>query len=124
MSHQGFRGGTFSSSGSSGWAAVVELPDRRAEREQPLFACAAVFPLVLDPSLLLHLLVTVMAASTPSSSAPDQYQQALGLPIPAPTLSRNFRLCCDLEAVRSVGEGLHGDGGQCVGGSSRSSLTG
>ncbi|GAA6009409.1 DUF3237 domain-containing protein [Rhodotorula paludigena] len=53
-----------------------------------------------------------MAASTPSSSAPAQYQQALGLPIPAPTLSRNFRLCCDLEAVRSVGEGLHGDGGQ------------
>ncbi|BGP43769.1 hypothetical protein JCM10450v2_007967 [Rhodotorula kratochvilovae] len=47
-----------------------------------------------------------------TSSTPAAYTAALEIPIPQPGLKHAFRLCCDLEAVRSVGEGLHGDGGQ------------
>ncbi|GAA5894648.1 hypothetical protein JCM8208_006037 [Rhodotorula glutinis] len=47
-----------------------------------------------------------------TSSTPSAFQHALSLPIPEPTLRHSFRLVCDLEAVRSLGEGLHGDGGQ------------
>ena len=47
-----------------------------------------------------------------TSSTPPAFQHALSLPIPEPTLQHSFRLVCDLEAVRSLGEGLHGDGGQ------------
>ncbi|BGO95944.1 hypothetical protein NBRC10512_005472 [Rhodotorula toruloides] len=51
---------------------------------------------------------------TPSASTdtPASYKAALEIPIPIPRLTHSFRLVCDLEAVRSVGEGLHGDGGQ------------
>ncbi|KAJ8291476.1 UPF0311 protein [Rhodotorula toruloides] len=51
---------------------------------------------------------------TPSASTdtPAPYKAALEIPIPVPRLTHSFRLVCDLEAVRSVGEGLHGDGGQ------------
>ncbi|BGP27918.1 outer membrane protein, beta-barrel domain containing protein [Rhodotorula toruloides] len=51
---------------------------------------------------------------TPGASdlTPAQYTDALEIPIPVPRLTPSFRLVCDLEAVRSVGEGLHGDGGQ------------
>ncbi|GAA5982975.1 hypothetical protein JCM11641_006903 [Rhodosporidiobolus odoratus] len=51
-------------------------------------------------------------STTPSSTTPEAYQSAFSLPIPQPSLKHSFRLCCDLEAVRSVGEGLAGDGGQ------------
>ncbi|BGP35683.1 hypothetical protein JCM10296v2_007535 [Rhodotorula toruloides] len=47
-----------------------------------------------------------------SSDTPPAYKAALEIPIPVPRLTHSFRLVCDLEAVRSVGEGLHGDGGQ------------
>ncbi|KAM0788295.1 hypothetical protein ACM66B_001439 [Microbotryomycetes sp. NB124-2] len=43
---------------------------------------------------------------------PAEYKDALEIPIPRPSLKHSFRLCCDLEAVRAIGEGLHGDGGQ------------
>ncbi|GAA6025181.1 hypothetical protein JCM8202_002289 [Rhodotorula sphaerocarpa] len=47
-----------------------------------------------------------------SERTPADYQDAFSLPIPVPTLKHSFRLCCDLEAVRNLGEGVHGDGGQ------------
>lgn len=47
-----------------------------------------------------------------TDSTPSAYTDAFNLPIPVPTLQHSFRLCCDLEAVRSLGEGVHGDGGQ------------
>ncbi|GAA5961027.1 hypothetical protein JCM8115_002663 [Rhodotorula mucilaginosa] len=47
-----------------------------------------------------------------SDRTPANYQQAFNLAIPKPSLEHSFRLCCDLEAVRSLGEGVHGDGGQ------------
>lgn len=53
-------------------------------------------------------------APNPTSSTPAAYHAALSVPIPEPRLRHSFRLVCDLEAVRSLGEGLHGDGGQCV----------
>ncbi|KAI5480202.1 outer membrane protein, beta-barrel domain containing protein [Pseudohyphozyma bogoriensis] len=44
---------------------------------------------------------------------PAEYVAALELPIPTPKLDRHsFRLVCDLEAVKSLGEGAAGDGGQ------------
>jgi hypothetical protein len=49
-----------------------------------------------------------------SDRTPANYQQAFNLAIPKPSLEHSFRLCCDLEAVRSLGEGVHGDGGQQV----------
>ncbi|BGP55864.1 hypothetical protein JCM8202v2_003471 [Rhodotorula sphaerocarpa] len=49
-----------------------------------------------------------------SERTPADYQDAFSLPIPVPTLKHSFRLCCDLEAVRNLGEGVHGDGGQRV----------
>ncbi|TNY21543.1 hypothetical protein DMC30DRAFT_196587 [Rhodotorula diobovata] len=51
-------------------------------------------------------------APKPTSSTPAAYHAALSVPIPEPRLRHSFRLVCDLEAVRSLGEGLHGDGGQ------------
>ncbi|KAK4058285.1 hypothetical protein OIO90_000442 [Microbotryomycetes sp. JL221] len=49
-----------------------------------------------------------------TSQTPTEYKDALDIAIPTPTLKHSFRLCCDLEAVRSVGEGLHGDGGHWI----------
>lgn len=49
-----------------------------------------------------------------SDRTPANYDKAFNLAIPKPTLEHSFRLCCDLEAVRSLGEGVHGDGGQQV----------
>lgn len=49
-----------------------------------------------------------------SQLTPAAYQQAFNLAIPQPTLEHSFRLCCDLEAVRSLGQGVHADGGQQV----------
>ncbi|GAA5883726.1 hypothetical protein JCM16303_004793 [Sporobolomyces ruberrimus] len=47
-------------------------------------------------------------------TVPAQYTEAFELSIPTPKLQHSFRLVCDLEAVRSLGEGLHGDGGHWV----------
>ncbi|GAA5938163.1 DUF3237 domain-containing protein [Sporobolomyces koalae] len=47
-----------------------------------------------------------------SRSVPAEYQDAFDLSIPEPSLKKSFRLVCNLEAVRSLGEGLNGDGGQ------------
>ncbi|GAA5833677.1 hypothetical protein JCM11251_003202 [Rhodosporidiobolus azoricus] len=47
-----------------------------------------------------------------TSATPSTYTSVFDTPIPQPGLKHSFRLACDLEAVRSVGEGLHGDGGQ------------
>ncbi|GAA6042903.1 hypothetical protein JCM8097_002762 [Rhodosporidiobolus ruineniae] len=47
-----------------------------------------------------------------SADTPAAYKDGFEIPIPRPSLSHSFRLACDLEAVRSVGEGLHADGGQ------------
>lgn len=47
-----------------------------------------------------------------SSSTPSEYKDAFELPIPTPSLQHSFRLACDLEPVRALGEGLHADGGQ------------
>lgn len=47
-----------------------------------------------------------------SANTPSQYKAALEIPIPKPSLKHSFRLICDLEAVRALGEGLRGDGGQ------------
>lgn len=55
-----------------------------------------------------------MFAPGPSSTTPPAYTAAWEVPIPVPTLKHSFRLACDLEAVRSLGEGVHGDGSQCV----------
>lgn len=49
-----------------------------------------------------------------SDRTPANYDKAFNLAIPKPSLEHSFRLCCDLEAVRSLGEGVHGDGGQQV----------
>lgn len=43
---------------------------------------------------------------------PEQYHKVFQLPIPVPKLVHSFRLACDLEPVRSLGEGVGGDGGQ------------
>ncbi|GAA6059678.1 hypothetical protein JCM10212_000065 [Sporobolomyces blumeae] len=53
---------------------------------------------------------TNVAGST--ASTPQAYHDAFNVPIPKPALKHSFRLCCDLEAVRSLGEGSPGDGGQ------------
>ena len=55
-----------------------------------------------------------MFAPGPTSVTPSTYTTAWEVPIPVPTLRHSFRLACDLEAVRSLGEGVHGDGSQCV----------
>ncbi|GAA5867983.1 hypothetical protein JCM8547_000773 [Rhodosporidiobolus lusitaniae] len=47
-----------------------------------------------------------------TDATPAHYMDGLDIPIPQASLKQSFRLVCDLEAVRSVGEGLHGDGGQ------------
>ncbi|GAA6017465.1 hypothetical protein JCM10207_008236 [Rhodosporidiobolus poonsookiae] len=47
-----------------------------------------------------------------TADTPAAYTAGLDISIPKPALQHSFRLCCDLEAVRSVGEGLWGDGGQ------------
>ncbi|BGP20489.1 hypothetical protein JCM10213_007646 [Rhodosporidiobolus nylandii] len=47
------------------------------------------------------------------SDTPSAYQHAVSLPIPPPSVkTHSFRLVCDLEAVRQMGEGVHGDGSQ------------
>ncbi|KAM0752704.1 hypothetical protein T439DRAFT_323319 [Meredithblackwellia eburnea MCA 4105] len=51
-----------------------------------------------------------MNAPGTTNLTPDSYVDAFKIPIPVPTLKHSFRLACDLEAVRSVGEGLYGDG--------------
>jgi hypothetical protein len=47
-----------------------------------------------------------------TEAVPDEYRESFKLLIPEPTLSKSFRLVCDLEAVRSLGSGLTGDDGQ------------
>ncbi|GAA6006654.1 hypothetical protein JCM11491_003133 [Sporobolomyces phaffii] len=47
-----------------------------------------------------------------TDAVPEQYAESLNLAIPTPALKKSFRLVCDVEAVRSLGEGLNGDGGQ------------
>ncbi|GAA5902202.1 DUF3237 domain-containing protein [Sporobolomyces salmoneus] len=49
-----------------------------------------------------------------SQDIPAEYKDSFALSIPEPSLKRSFRLVCDLEAVRSLGEGLNGDGGHWV----------
>ncbi|GAA5857543.1 hypothetical protein JCM5353_004926 [Sporobolomyces roseus] len=48
-------------------------------------------------------------------STPQEYHTVFDLPIPKPRLEHSFRLACDLEPVRSLGEGVGGDGGHWVG---------
>ncbi|GAA5996469.1 hypothetical protein JCM5350_007732 [Sporobolomyces pararoseus] len=45
---------------------------------------------------------------TTSREIPSEYENAFNLSIPEPTLSKSFRLVCDLEAVRNLGQGLNG----------------
>ena len=47
-----------------------------------------------------------------TEETPESYNAALEIPIPKPSLKHSFRLVCDLEPVRALGEGLRGDGGQ------------
>lgn len=48
-----------------------------------------------------------------TDSTPAEYIEAFDQPIPVPTVAKHsFRLVCDLEPVRSLGGGLHADGGQ------------
>lgn len=72
------------------------------------FLFSPLLPLPLAPSLFCSIMSTLGA----SSHTPAAYTAAFETTIPVPTLKRSFRLACDLEAVRSLGEGLHGDGSQ------------
>ncbi|GAA5830550.1 hypothetical protein JCM3766R1_002759 [Sporobolomyces carnicolor] len=52
--------------------------------------------------------------ATTERTVPAEYTDSFNLAIPRPRLEYSFRLACDLEAVRSLGEGLAGDGGHWV----------
>ena len=48
-----------------------------------------------------------------TSDTPSDYAAAFDIAIPAASVAKHsFRLACDLEPVRSLGGGLHADGGQ------------
>jgi len=87
------------------------------------FGGSTILPISTLPSLsstlhcpLLLFLTTTMANEMNVAGfkvdTPEQYHKVFQLPIPVPKLVHSFRLACDLEPVRSLGEGVGGDGGQ------------
>ncbi|SCZ99156.1 BZ3500_MvSof-1268-A1-R1_Chr3-1g05844 [Microbotryum saponariae] len=50
-----------------------------------------------------------------TDKTPETHRDAMELRIPRPTVStHSFRLVCDLEPVRALGQGLHADGGHWI----------